>query len=358
MKRTLFFLALPGLCLGGVWWKAQASNANWQRSRLEAPFVAYAQAHKNRLKYGQVAPDFALKDARGHLFRLSEVCARSRLTLVVGVAPDDDPSTRQLFDLREADHNLGAQGLSVLALSDTDSATAQTMSRRLAFSFPLLLDPDRAVQKRWGETEPPYALLLTPERRVLFTSAGYEDLLGVNRIVNKATLELTGKPMEGLREFGKPVLPPITREQPLVLNGLNGEPVTLPLPHPAVYAVFSSGCASCPQSFDALAKAWKVASRPRLVVVMTDSIFEAGVWLKERQKELSGAVLVADPSGLFRKKTGLVTFGGSVLLDETGAILERVNAGREDQLKQLLVQMSHQGKGGEAVSASLSTDQL
>jgi hypothetical protein len=86
---------------------------------------------------------------------------------------------------------------------------------------------------------------------------------------------------------------------------------------------------------------------------MTDSTFEAGVWLKERKKLLPGALFVADPSGLFRKKTGLVTFGGSALLDEAGRVLGRVNAGQDAQLKQLLTRVSPQRKGGEAVSASM-----
>jgi peroxiredoxin len=281
--------------------------------------------------YGQALPDFVLKDEMGKLWRLSEVCPHSRLTLIMGFALGQDVSIRQLVAFREMLSILKAKGLSVVALGDTTLEEARNLKRQYALNYPVLSDPNGKVMDLLHASELPFSLLLDPKRQVVFVNRGYQHRLLENQTVWKAFVELTGQAPVWKFEFGQPALPSPSKDRPLVLNDLQGDPVSLPMKEPMAAISFSSNCPACPKEYQAVERVWETIppkDRRGLIVVMADTPSVAGKWLTgDRRKGLAGAKFWCDPAMLTRRKLGLPTFGGVALMDEGGRVLDRVNAG-------------------------------
>jgi peroxiredoxin len=136
--------------------------------RLTWPVRAWF--HKG-LEPGSVFPDFALRDTRGSLHRLSEG-AGAALTVLwfTNLCEDCRGRIPLLEDLvRQAGGRVRVLALSILA--PDDPLHAQVAPR---CPFPLLLDPEDVVGRRLGLAHPPGACpllnlyILTASGRVLF----------------------------------------------------------------------------------------------------------------------------------------------------------------------------------------------
>jgi peroxiredoxin len=346
-KGTILWLAMLAALCGGSWMRSEAKQAAKERERLDAPFREYQEKHGPNLKYGQTAPDFTLKDETGKSYRLSDVCKKAKLTLVSGVRPSEDSSIRQLIDLREAYLDLHPKGLEVVALCRGSVATVEEMKRQYAVPFPILLDEGEQTLKKLGAVEEPYALLLSPQRKVVFSVSGYQAPLGLNELADKATLELIGRRLDRNMEFGIPTASPLSSKQPLVLNDLDGNPVRLPFSRATVIVVTSVKCPACSDSFERLSRAWKVSGcKTPVAVVFANPPALARDWLEEQHQTLPGARFLCDPSDLTRRKLGLTFYGGAALLDIEGNVLARANYGGKDGSYSLERLFSDQG--GEA----------
>jgi peroxiredoxin len=93
-------------------------------------------------------PDFTLKDLSGHVWRIAEL--RGKVVLVNFWATWCPPCRKEIPALESLAARFAAQGLVVLGISDEDAAKVSKFVRRQGISYPVLLDPGRAVNRSFA----------------------------------------------------------------------------------------------------------------------------------------------------------------------------------------------------------------
>ena len=108
---------------------------------------------------GQPAPDFALKATSGTNFRLSEYRGEVVLLTFWGSRCGQCPA--QLAAVSRLVDTYRSAGLAALAVNvDDDQLAAAAFALRHPVSFPVLLDPDKAVAKTWRVDNLPMLLMI------------------------------------------------------------------------------------------------------------------------------------------------------------------------------------------------------
>lgn len=98
---------------------------------------------------GEVAPDFALRDADGAVHRLAD--RRGSYTVVYFYPADDTPGcTIEACGFRDANEDIAAGGTTVWGISPQGSASKAAFRAKYGLSFPLLADEDHAVAEAYG----------------------------------------------------------------------------------------------------------------------------------------------------------------------------------------------------------------
>jgi peroxiredoxin Q/BCP len=106
------------------------------------------------LTEGDRAPDFALEDADGKTWQLSEL--RGRRVIVYFYPADDTPGcTAEACDFRDARGSLADAGYVVLGISPQGRDSHRAFSTRYGLNFPLLVDSDRRVASAYGAIKEP-----------------------------------------------------------------------------------------------------------------------------------------------------------------------------------------------------------
>ena len=102
-----------------------------------------------RLKPGDEAPDFTLPDADGKQVGLSSL--RGQQVIVYFYPAAMTPGcTKEACDFRDSIQSLAAAGAAVLGISPDAPAKLAKFRDRDSLNFPLLSDPDHAVEKAYG----------------------------------------------------------------------------------------------------------------------------------------------------------------------------------------------------------------
>lgn len=105
-----------------------------------------------KLRTGQPAPDFELRDAQGKIWRLADL--RGRRVILYFYPADDTPGcTAQACDFRDAHHELEGSGYLVLGVSPQDADSHRAFTDKYRLNFPLLIDDDLAVARKYGVAE-------------------------------------------------------------------------------------------------------------------------------------------------------------------------------------------------------------
>ena len=98
---------------------------------------------------GDPAPDFSAPTAAGEPVVLSDL--RGSWALLYFYPKDDTPGcTRQACNLRDHFGALQDAGVVVLGVSGDDAASHERFAAKYDLPFPLLADPDRAMQEAYG----------------------------------------------------------------------------------------------------------------------------------------------------------------------------------------------------------------
>jgi thioredoxin-dependent peroxiredoxin len=103
----------------------------------------------DRLEPGDTAPDFTLPDAEGHDVSLSAYRGQ-RVIVYFYPAAMTPGCTKQACDFRDSLADLAARGVAVLGISPDAPAKLAKFRDKEALNFPLLSDPDHAVEKAYG----------------------------------------------------------------------------------------------------------------------------------------------------------------------------------------------------------------
>jgi peroxiredoxin len=133
---------------------------------------------------GSRAPDFTLPDLAGRQISLSDL--RGRVVLLNLWATWCPPCVEEMPSLQQLQDRLGAEGLSVVAIS-VDAAPGtpgpfgepggdvEAFAREFGIEFTILLDPAAGVQRRYNVTGLPTTFLIDREGRVVERVLGARD---------------------------------------------------------------------------------------------------------------------------------------------------------------------------------------
>lgn len=120
------------------------------------------------------APDFTLRQHGGGALRLGE--QRGRVVLVNFWASWCGPCRLELPQLNRLHDAYRGAGLVLLGVNvDEDPAAAAAVARRQGLRFPVLLDSDKAVVRRWDLGSMPATVLIDRDGRVRHVHRGWRD---------------------------------------------------------------------------------------------------------------------------------------------------------------------------------------
>ncbi len=107
----------------------------------------------SRLAKGMEAPEFELADAQGKAWRLRDL--RGDKVILYFYPADDTPGcTTQACDFRDSLDDLKSSGYQVLGVSPQGAESHRTFADKYGLNFPLLIDEDLAVARRYGVADP------------------------------------------------------------------------------------------------------------------------------------------------------------------------------------------------------------
>jgi peroxiredoxin Q/BCP len=101
------------------------------------------------LTEGDVAPDFELVDGDGKTWRLVDLKGK-KVVLYFYPADDTPGCTKEACDFRDTQGAWRDAGYVVLGVSPQDAASHTRFASKFDLNFPLLVDADLEVAKRYG----------------------------------------------------------------------------------------------------------------------------------------------------------------------------------------------------------------
>lgn len=136
---------------------------------------------------GNAAPDFTLRRADGPNLRLQE--QRGRVVMVNFWATWCGPCRQEMPHLNRLHAKYQGAGFTLLGVNiDEDAGKAVGLSGKLGLDFPILLDTDKTVSRRYNLTTMPSTVLIDRDGRVRHVHLGYRD--GVEQTYEKQIREL------------------------------------------------------------------------------------------------------------------------------------------------------------------------
>jgi peroxiredoxin len=122
----------------------------------------------------QNAPDFTLRSADGANVRLAE--QRGQVVLVNFWATWCAPCRIEMPHLARLYDKYRPSGFQLLAINvDDDPRQGAAAAQRMGLKFPVLLDADKAVARRWDVGTMPSTMLIDRDGRVRHVHLGYRD---------------------------------------------------------------------------------------------------------------------------------------------------------------------------------------
>lgn len=120
------------------------------------------------------APDFTLKGADGRNLRLQE--QRGQVVLVNFWATWCGPCRQEMPHLNRLYDKYRNSGFTLLAVNiDDDPRTAMATAAKMGLRFPVLLDTDKTVSKRYDLGSMPATVLIDRDGKVRYLHRGYRD---------------------------------------------------------------------------------------------------------------------------------------------------------------------------------------
>jgi peroxiredoxin len=154
---------------------------------LAAPLAAIAQGLE-----GQPAPDFALKTVDGKRATLSQYTAEGPVLLDFW-ATWCQPCKQALPHLKRIHEDYQEQGFTLLAISTDNTRSLSKVrpyARSQGWTFPVLLDTDQQVLRRYRGTNIPHTVLVGADGLVKDVWIGYHP--GEEKEIRAAVRELLG----------------------------------------------------------------------------------------------------------------------------------------------------------------------
>lgn len=124
---------------------------------------------------GDLAPDFQLADLSGQVFRLSEL--RGKIVFLNVWATWCPPCRDEMPSMERLHRSLTGTDFVMLAVSEDAQGreAVEPFVRQLGLTFPVLLDPDGVIPKRFGVTGYPETFIIDRSGRIAQHLIGPED---------------------------------------------------------------------------------------------------------------------------------------------------------------------------------------
>ncbi len=137
------------------------------------------------LDIGAMAPNFTLKSVTGENLRLGEYAGNVRAVIFTSSwCGDCNDALRTLQELQPAMQKYGYQGWAVNL--DEDAAKTRDMAKKLSLGYPVLMDNDGRVARRYWIDDLPALFLIDRDGRI-------RDVLEADEVKNTARIAATLK---------------------------------------------------------------------------------------------------------------------------------------------------------------------
>jgi peroxiredoxin len=119
------------------------------------------------VKLKEPMPDFTLPDVNGQTVKLSDVCKDNQVVMINFWASWCTPCRMEMPDFEELYRSNKANGFTILAINvDKDRAKADAYLKTKPVSFPVLIDKDGELSKRFNIESLPTTILLRHDGKV------------------------------------------------------------------------------------------------------------------------------------------------------------------------------------------------
>ncbi|HLC21387.1 MAG TPA: TlpA disulfide reductase family protein [Candidatus Methylomirabilis sp.] len=141
-----------------------------------APGLRDVRAEDVRAEEGHLAPDFALNRLDGKKVRLSDLRGK-KVVLINFWATWCPPCRLEMPTMQQIYSEYGKKGFEVLAVNIEPDAKQEIREfiKELRLTFPVLLDPDMAVTRKYRLIGLPVSLLIDRQGIIRSKDIGYHD---------------------------------------------------------------------------------------------------------------------------------------------------------------------------------------
>ena len=141
-----------------------------------APGLRAVRAEDVRAEEGHLAPDFALNTLDGKKIRLSDLRGK-KVVLINFWATWCPPCRLEMPTMQQIYSEHGKRRLEILAVNIEPDAKEEIRDfvKELRLTFPILLDPDMAVTRKYRLFGLPVSLLVDREGVIRAKEVGYHD---------------------------------------------------------------------------------------------------------------------------------------------------------------------------------------
>lgn len=136
--------------------------------------AVYYQTRLGRLSAHE-APDFALRDLAGREYRLADL--RGKIVFLNVWATWCPPCREEMPSMEQLHRRLAGSDFVMLAVSEDAGGkkVVEPFVRELGVTFPVLLDPEGVVPRRYGVTGYPETFIIDREGRIIQHLRGPEN---------------------------------------------------------------------------------------------------------------------------------------------------------------------------------------
>ena len=164
-----------------------ATRVRLMRLALGAALALGASVPALAVARASIAPDFTLRTLNGPNLRLQE--QRGRVVMINFWATWCGPCRQEMPHLNSLYQKYRASGFVLLSVNvDDDTRNAADVAAKLGVTFPVLLDTDKQVSRRYDLATMPSTVLIDRDGKVRYVHRGY--LAGYEDTYDRQILEL------------------------------------------------------------------------------------------------------------------------------------------------------------------------